>query len=103
MSQEALHEILSVAIFQPLPGHEEASLLTMQALITALSAGRYSRDLLYRDAKARGEYVLLRYWKSEAARRAALEDPEVLRCWAKLAHEIRTVKIYETLEDALGG
>jgi hypothetical protein len=25
-----------------------------------------------------------------------------LRCWAKLAQEIRTVKIYETLEDALG-
>ena len=102
MSQETLHEILSVAIFQPLPGHEEASLITMRALITALSTGGYSRDLLYRDAKSRGEYVLLRYWKSEAARRAALEDSEVLRCWAKLAHEIRTVKIYETLEEALG-
>jgi hypothetical protein len=45
---------------------------------------------------------LLRHWKSEESRRAALEDPEVLRCWAKLAHEIRTVKIYETLEEALG-
>jgi hypothetical protein len=101
MSQETLQEILSVAIFQPLPGYEEASLLTMQALIAALSAGGYSRDLLYRDAKSSGEYVLLRYWKSEGARRAALEDSEVLRCWAKLAHEIRTVKIYETLEDAL--
>jgi hypothetical protein len=86
-------EILSVAIFQPLPGHEQASLATMRALIAALSAGGYSRDLLYRDAKSDD--------KSEAARRAALEDPEVLRCWAKLAHEIRTVKIYETLEEAL--
>jgi quinol monooxygenase YgiN len=101
MSQETLQEILSVAIFQPLPGQEEASLATMQALIAALSAGGYSRDLLYRDAKSPDEYVLLRYWKSESARRAALEDPEVLRCWAKLAHEIRTVKIYETLEGAL--
>ena len=96
-------EILSVAIFEPLPGHEEASLTTMRALITALSAGGYSRDLLYRDAKARDQYILLRHWKSEEARRAALEDSEVLRCWAKLAHEIRTVKIYETLEDALAG
>jgi hypothetical protein len=95
-------EILSVAIFQALPGHEEASLVTMRALITALSAGGYSRDLLYRDAKSRDEFILLRYWKSEDARRAALDDPEVLRCWAKLAHEIRTVKIYETLEEALG-
>jgi quinol monooxygenase YgiN len=102
MSQETLHEILSIAIFQPLPGHEEASLATMQALIAALSAGGYSRDLLYRDAKSHDELVLLRYWKSEEARRAALEDPEVLRCWAKLSLEIRTVRIYETLEEALG-
>jgi quinol monooxygenase YgiN len=94
-------EILSVAIFQPLAGHEEASLTTMRALIAALSAGGYSRDTLYRDAKSHNEYILLRYWKSEAARRDALEDPEVLRCWAKLAHEIRTLKIYETLEEAL--
>jgi quinol monooxygenase YgiN len=101
MSQETLHEILSIAIFQPLPGHEEASLATMQTLIAALSSGGYSRDLLYRDAKSQDEYILLRYWKSEESRRAALEDPEVLRCWAKLSLEIRTIKIYETLEEAL--
>ena len=95
-------EILSLAIFQPLPGHEAAALETMRELIAALSAGGYSRDLLLRDTRAENEYVLLRYWKSEEARRAALEDPGVLRCWAKLAHEIRTGKIYETLEEALG-
>jgi quinol monooxygenase YgiN len=95
-------EILSIAIFQPLPGYEQESLNTMRSLIAALSAGGYSRDVLYRDAKSEGEYVLLRYWKSESARRDALEDPEVLRCWAKLSQEIRTVKIYETLEDAFG-
>lgn len=94
-------EIFSIAVFQPLSGNEEAALLTMRALIAALAVGGYSRDLLYRDTKAGNEYILLRYWKSEAARRAALEDPEVLRCWAKLSHEIRTVKIYETLEEAL--
>jgi quinol monooxygenase YgiN len=94
-------EIFSVAIFQPLPGHEEDSLATMRTLIAALSSGGYSRDSLYRDAKSRDEFILLRYWKSEEARRAALEDPEVLRCWAKLAHEIRIVKVYETLEEAL--
>jgi quinol monooxygenase YgiN len=94
-------EILSVAIFEPLPEQGQALLGTMRALIAALAAGGYSRDLLYRDAKARDEYILLRYWKSEEARRAALEDPEVLRCWAKLAQEIRTIRIYETLEEAL--
>jgi quinol monooxygenase YgiN len=93
-------EIFSIAIFEPLPGNEEESLSTMRALIAALSAGGYSRDLLYRDAKSHNEYILLRYWKSEESRRAALEDPEVLRCWAKLSHEIRTLKIYETLEEA---
>jgi hypothetical protein len=49
-----------------------------------------------------GQYVLLRYWRSEEARRAALEDPDVLRCWAKLANEIRTVSVMETLEEVGG-
>jgi hypothetical protein len=93
-------EILSVAIFEPLPGKETDSLATIRDLIAALSAGGYSRDFLYRDSKTRREYVLLRYWKSEDAPRAALEDPEVLRCWAKLSHEIRTLKVYEKLEEA---
>jgi len=95
-------EILSLAIFQPLPGHEEASLATMHDLIAALAAGGYSRDVLYRDAKSPGEFVLLRHWASEETRRAALEDPNVLRCWARLAQEIRTVRIYETLQEAWG-
>jgi heme-degrading monooxygenase HmoA len=94
-------EIFSIAIFEPLPGNEEESLSTMRALIAALSAGGYSRDLLYRDAKSHNEYILLRYWRSEESRRSALEDPEVLRCWAKLSHEIRTLKIYETLEEVV--
>ena len=94
-------EILSIAIYEPLPGSEAASLATMRDLVAALSKGGYSRDLLYRDAKPSAQYILLRYWKSEEARRAALEDPEVLRCWAKLAHEIRTVKVFETLEEVL--
>ncbi len=93
-------EILSIAIFEPLPGKEAESLATIRDLIAALSAGGYSRDSLYRDSKARREYILLRYWRSDGARRAALEDPEILRCWAKLSQEIRAVKVYETLEEA---
>jgi|SRR5579863_226901 len=92
-------EILSIALFEPLVGSEEASLATLRDLTAALARGGYSRDLWYRDAKSGNQYVLLRYWKSEEARRAALEDSEVLRCWARLAHEIRTIKVYETLEE----
>jgi len=94
------HEMLSIAIYEPLPGQEEASLSTMRELFSALSAGGYARDVLYRDGGS--QYVLLRYWKSEEARRAAQEDPEVLRCWAKLGHEIRIVKVYERLEQPEG-
>lgn len=90
-------EILSLAIYEPLPGQEEESRRTMRNLLAALSASGYSRDLLYCDGQS--HYVLLRYWRSEDARRAAQEDPEVQRCWAKLGHEIRIIKVYETLEE----
>lgn len=90
-------EILAVAVFVPLPGNEEAAMASMRMLMSTLAKRGYSRDFLYRDAKSR-EYVLVRYWKSEQARRDALEDPELLRCWAELAHEIKTIKIHETLE-----
>ncbi len=90
-------EILSIAIFEPLPESQEAALTTVRELGAALTKGGYSRDSVYRDVKS-GHYILLRYWRSEEARRAALEDPDVLRCWAKLAQEIRTVSVMETLE-----
>ncbi|HLW84493.1 MAG TPA: antibiotic biosynthesis monooxygenase [Candidatus Sulfotelmatobacter sp.] len=89
-------EILSVAVWEPVPDGEAASLETIRELIAILSAKGYSRDLLYRDRQA--HYVLLRYWKSEEARRAAQEDPDAQRCWAKLGHEIQILKVYEKLE-----
>jgi len=76
---------------------EAASLETIRELIAILSAKGYSRDLLYRDPES--HYVLLRYWKSEETRRAAQEDPDVHRCWAKLGHEIQILKVYEKLEE----
>jgi len=91
-------EILSIAIFEPLPESQEAALATIRELGAALTKGGYGRDSVYRDAKS-GHYILLRYWRSEEARRAALEDPNVLRCWARLAHEIRTVSVMETLDE----
>ena len=90
-------EILSVAVFAPEEGHEEQALATVRELSGVLREGGYSRDILYRGAE--GEYVLVRHWKSDESRRAALEDVEAQRRWAKLAHEIRILKVYESLEE----
>jgi heme-degrading monooxygenase HmoA len=89
--------VFSVAIYEPLPGMEEQSLATIRELMAILSARGFSSDRLYRDG--RSQYVLLRQWQSDDAKRSAQEDPEALRCWARLAQEIRIVKIYETLEE----
>lgn len=90
-------EVLSVAVFVPLPGQEEQALETVRDLSSVLAKGGYSRDVLYRGPE--DEYVLVRFWKSDESRRAALEDPEAQRRWAKLAHEVRIVKVHESLEE----
>jgi hypothetical protein len=76
---------------------EAASLATLRELSAIVAAKGYGRDLLYRDPEL--HYVFLRYWKSEQARRAAQEDPDMLRCWARLGNEIQIVKVYETLTE----
>jgi|SRR5580698_3974195 hypothetical protein len=90
-------EILSVAVWEPAPDMEEASLATVRELSSILTTKGYGRDLLYRDRES--HYVLVRYWKSEESRRAAQEDPDMLRCWARLGNEIQIVKVYETLTE----
>jgi hypothetical protein len=90
-------EYLSIAIWEPLPGMEAASLSTIRELNAIVSAKGYGRDLLYHSADS--QYVLLRYWNSERARATAQEDPEVLRCWARLGNEIQILKIHEKLEE----
>ena len=89
--------ILSVAVWKPMADMEAASLATLRELGSILIAKDYGRDLLYRDRES--HYVLLRYWKSEEARRTAQEDPDMLRCWARLGNEIQIVKVYETLTE----
>jgi hypothetical protein len=90
-------EILSMAIWDPVLGMEEASLATLRELSSIVATKGYGRDLLYRDRES--HYVLLRYWKSEEARQSALEDPELQRRWARLGNEIQIVKVYETLSE----
>lgn len=88
-------EFLSVAIWEPLPGLEAASLVTLRELGELVASKGFGRDLLYRAGE---HYLLLRYWNSEASRQAAQEDPELLRRWARLGNEIRILKVYEKLE-----
>jgi len=76
---------------------EAASLATLRELMSIVATKGYGRDLLYRDRSA--HYVFLRYWKNEEARRAAQEDPDMLRCWARLGNEIQILKVYETLTE----
>jgi hypothetical protein len=90
-------EYLSIAIWEPLAGKEAASLATIRELNAIVSRKNYGRDLLYCGGDS--TYVLLRYWNSEEARSAAQEDPEVLRCWARLGNEIQILKVYEKLEE----
>jgi hypothetical protein len=90
-------EYLSIAIWEPLPDMETAALESMRELAAIISRKKYGRDLLYRAGE--NDYVLLRYWDSEQARSAAQEDPEVLRCWARLGNEIKILKVYEKLEE----
>ncbi|HZQ95433.1 MAG TPA: hypothetical protein VFA67_10525 [Candidatus Sulfotelmatobacter sp.] len=90
-------EILSVALWEPLPEAEAAALETFRELMSIVSNKGYGRDLLYRDRES--HYVFLRYWKSEGLRRVAQEDPDMLRCWARLGNQIQIVKVYETLSE----
>jgi len=90
-------EILSVAVWEPAPQMEGAALETFRELTAIVATKGYGRDFLYRDREH--HYVFLRYWKSEESRRAALEDPDMQRCWAKLGNEVQIIKVYETLTE----
>ena len=91
------HEILSVAVWEPAPEMEASALETFRELKSIVATKGYGRDLLYRDREA--HYVFLRYWNSEESRRAALEDPDMQRCWARLGNQVQIVKVYETLSE----
>ena len=90
-------EILSVAVWEPVPELEDAALETFRELGSIVAAKGYGRDLLYRDRES--HYVFMRYWKSEEARRSALEDPEMQRCWLRLGNQVQIIKVYETLSE----
>jgi hypothetical protein len=91
-------EVLSIAIFDPLPGSEAEALATMRALGVVMAEKKYSRDRIYHDPVS-GHHLLLRYWTSTATRREAHEDPEIHAFWIRLSELIQTRTVYEKLED----
>ena len=93
-----MSEIFSIAIFELLEGHEADAITTLRELLSALETKQYSRDSVHRNASSLPHYVLLRHWRSEADRRAALEDPELQKIWSRLGNLISIVGVYETLE-----
>jgi len=94
-------ELLSIAYIWPHPGQDEQTLQLLNGLYSLLSRKGYSRDLLYRDARAE-RLVNLRYWKSEEARQQAQEDPEVHRYWQRLPEICRVDGVVERLEEVSG-
>ena len=94
-------EVLAIAVFAAHPGHEPEAVATLGELSTVLATKGYSRDVLYRDGNASGHFVLLRYWRSEEAKREAQEDPEIQKFWARLGHLIQIERVLETLEEMI--
>jgi quinol monooxygenase YgiN len=92
-------EVLAIAVFTAYPGHEPDAAATLGELSAALAAKSYSRDVLYRDGNDSGHFVLLRYWRSEEAKREAQEDPDIQKFWARLGHLIQIERVFETLEE----
>ncbi|MFZ0319564.1 MAG: hypothetical protein WAL56_10600 [Candidatus Sulfotelmatobacter sp.] len=88
---------LSIAIWEPLSNMETAALETIRELNAIVARKQYGHDTLYRSGNS--HYILLRCWNSEQARSTAQEDPDLLRCWARLGNEIKILKVYEKLEE----
>ena len=91
-------EIVSIAIFDALPGAEDEALATMRGLRALMAEKKYSRDRLYRDRHSQ-RHFLFRYWTSAGARREAHEDPQVHAFWIRLSELIQIQTVYEELDD----
>ena len=91
--------ILSVAVMEPLEGLEAEFLSVLSELFTALEQKGLARDLLLRNRHHPPHYFNIRYWTFPEARREAQEDPDVQRCWARLAHLCHMRRVHDTLDE----
>ena len=95
-------QVLSVAVFDVIPGHEQECLALLRELHGVLRRKGYSRDLLYHDPKSRSRYINVRVWNSEQQQREAAEDPEIHRYWVRLPEVLEMRAVYERLESVPG-
>lgn len=91
-------EILSMAILEALPGHEEELLKTLRELYSMMNAKGYCRDSLHRDSARPERFLHLRRWTSAEMRSEAQADPEVHRYWQMLPQLCSIPLVYESLE-----
>ena len=92
-------EILAIAIVRPFEGREHDVLTLLKDFYAMIARKGYSRDLLYRSQKDPSRLFNLRYWKSDAMRREAAEDPDVHRYWHQLSEMAEIETVYEQLEE----
>jgi hypothetical protein len=93
------NSLVSIAVMEPFDGQEKDFLGILSELYALMERKQYSRDILLRNRQEPPVYFHIRYWASPDARLEAQEDPEVHRCWARLAHVCLMRRVHETLDE----
>ena len=92
-------EIFAIAVVKPEEGHDQEVMDILRDLYAVMTRHNYSRNTVYRDRKDPSRLINFRYWTSEEARAHAQEDPEVLRCWARLGQVAKVEFVMEHLDE----
>ncbi|PSH04245.1 MAG: hypothetical protein CXZ00_07730 [Acidobacteria bacterium] len=87
-----------MAIMKPHPGKRPDLIAFLREFYTMMCTKQYSRDLLLQDLKHPDDLVHIRYWLSDEARDAAMNDPDVHHYWKDLGAFGNITTIYEELE-----
>jgi hypothetical protein len=92
-------EIMALAVVEAFDGKDEECLHLLHEFYTVLRRKQYSRDLLYHDLKDSRRFINIRYWRSEAARKEAHDDPDVHSFWKRLSEIAKVAHVFERLAD----
>ena len=95
------HEIIALAILEPIRGKEEELIELLRELYALLRQKGYSRDVLYRNPNRPGSLVHMRRWTSHTKRDEAQQDPEVHRFWLRLPELCTLTTVQEELETVI--
>jgi len=92
-------EIMALAVVEAFDGKNEECLHLLHEFYAVLRRKQYSRDLLYQDLKDSRRFINIRYWRSDAARAEAHEDPDVHKFWQRLSEISKVTIVFERLKD----